>query len=701
MVGTSATRRRRLRTSRMCFFMSRVVRMILSGPLGLRTVRRVDLLAGRLAGRLLLEIRVFLPVDFPAGRLLAFFPVDFFLPAFFLTGRFFAFVFPLFLADFPGGFLPLRVVFREREAVFFRAMTDIPSGASHRAGYGFPGFVPRRARKSQGYSGILEQSHPAHPLVDLCPCGKMAYNRSGPWGEKGRLCAVMARRIVLIVLLFLPAGPWQLGCEAQREGFPSGFLWGVSTAGFPHENGCPGMPTPRCTDTGSDWYRFVTAEETVGSSRTHLSGEDPAVAGPGLWELYPDDLERAAQELGSNAMRMSIEWSRIFPEPTDGIEGFEALRAAADPAAVEHYHEVLAMMRRRGLEPLVVINHYTLPAWLHDAVGCHQGLGSCARRGWLDRERAASEAGKYAGFVAAEYGQRVDWWVTVHNPFQVMFSGYIWPAAEKSHPPAALLAFTEAKQVLGALVEAHAHMARAVRAGDQADADGDGRPAMIGTSCVVSPVHPADPDDPRDRLAADNVFYLWNTLFLDAMIRGDLDAAMDGEQAHRADLDVQVDFVGLNYFRNIVVTGTDRAVFPGLSPLTTFDPLAFTGGDDPEGFYEMIMHLEGRYGLPVVVTENGTDDRRDDGRAPAYLVEHLIRLRRAIGDGADVRGYFYANLLDGFDWNRGTSPRFGLYAVEPGDPGKNRTPRRAASTYAAITAAGDIPEDLLNRYVDE
>jgi len=162
-----------------------------------------------------------------------------------------------------------------------------------------------------------------------------------------------------------------------------------------------------------------------------------------------------------------------------------------------------------------------------------------------------------------------------------------------------------------------------------------------------------------------------------------------------------VDFVGLNYYRNIVVTGTDRAVFPGLSPLTTFDPLSFTGGDDPDGFHEMLMHLDRRYGLPVVVSENGVDDRRDDGRAPAYLVEHLARLRRAIADGADIRGYFYANLIDGFDWNRGTKPRFGLYAVEPDDPAKTRTPRQAASTYAAITAAGDIPADLLERHASE
>lgn len=509
------------------------------------------------------------------------------------------------------------------------------------------------------------------------------------------------RALVTILLLLVSAVPWSPGCQPDRRGIPSDFLWGVSTAGFPNEPGCPGLPAPRCTDTGSDWYQFVTSETTVESSRAHVSGGDPGVAGPGMWELYPDDLERVADVLGADAMRLSIEWSRIFPRPTDGIQGFDALRAAADPDAVDHYHDLIARMRRRGLTPLVVLNHYTLPAWLHDAVGCHTGLGSCERRGWLDRERAVREITKYAEFVATEYGRHVDLWVTIHNPFQVMFSGYVWPAAEKSHPPAAFLACAEAKQVMVALVEAHAHMVGAVRAGDTTDADGDGSATMVGLSCVVSPVRPADPEDPTDQRAAENVFYLWNTMLLDAMIRGDLDEDMDGVAGHRPELEVDLDFLGLNYFRNIVVIGTDRAVVPSMSPLTTFDPLAYDGREDPEGLYEMIMHVHDTYALPILVTENGVDDRHDDGRAPAYMVQHIAAMRRAIEQGADVRGYFYATLLDGFDWNRGTHVHYGLYAVDGNDPAKRRTPRQGVSTYAEITARGDIPASLLERYTDD
>ncbi len=464
--------------------------------------------------------------------------------------------------------------------------------------------------------------------------------------------------------------------------------------------GCPFVPADLCIDSNSDWYLWTTSEEIIDGRNTYLTGEDPAEVCPGHWELYQTDFDLAAGELFGNAYRLSIEWSRIFPGPTDGIEGFENLRAAADPEAVWHYHQVLGALRDRGLAPVVAINHYTLPAWIHDAVRCHQTLGGCKLRGWLDQERIVREIGKYAGFLAAEYGGQVDLWLTLHGPFQIMFSGYLWPAAQKANPPAVWLKTAEAKAVYHSLVEAHARMYDAVKAADLVDADSDGRAAQVGVSYSASPTWPRDPENSLDVVGAENVDYLWNRAMLNAMAAGEFDEELDGNIEHREDLSGRMDFIGLNYYGGIEVTGTRKATFPQMSPYTTFDPFEIGGVDSPEGLYDMLKTLQRDYHLPVLVTGNGTDDRHDDGRAPAYIVRHLAWLLQARGEGVEVFGYLYSTLTDTYDWNHGTNFHYGLYRVDSDDPLRPRTPRQGAATYGEIVSRGEIPPELMELYME-
>ena len=112
----------------------------------------------------------------------------------------------------------------------------------------------------------------------------------------------------------------------------------------------------------------------------------------------------------------------------------------------------------------------------------------------------------------------------------------------------------------------------------------------------------------------------------------------------------------------------------------------------------MLKTLHQDYKLPILVAGNGTDDRHDDGTAPAYIVRHLTWLQRARSEGVKVIGYIYSGLTDTYDWNRGTTFRFGLYRVEPDDPLRTRHPRAGAATYAAIASLGEVPAELLDLY---
>jgi beta-glucosidase/6-phospho-beta-glucosidase/beta-galactosidase len=486
------------------------------------------------------------------------------------------------------------------------------------------------------------------------------------------------------------------GVDAQAGvAFPPQFVFGTAIAGFQADMGCPTLDASTCTDPNSDWFVFTTTPKTVQDPTTYLSGQNPSVVGPGFWELYPDDIRRADQELHNQALRLSIEWSRIFPTATDNATDNAALKQIASSQAIAQYHAIFAELKKRNLRPMVTLNHYTLPSWLHDAVGCHTNFSTCSPRGWLDSTRAVNEVQKYAGFVAQEFGGEVDWWATVNEPLQNMLFGYIEPSAQRSHPPAVSLQQAAAKTVFGALVDAHARMYDAIKQYDTVDADGDGVTSWVGVVYPLVPIEPANPGSAFDVQAAKNIDYLWNRAYLNAVALGQYDANLDGNTTTRSDLVNRMDYVGINWYGGLKVSGIGFSLLPTLSPLFTANPLNIVTTDNqPDKLPAFVKYVNVTLGKPAVMTENGTSG---DSTTPCFIVDNLQAVTRAIAGGADVRGYFYWTLTDNYEWNHGMNIRMGLYAVNATDPAKVRTPRPAVATYSRIAGSHVLPDELVSQ----
>lgn len=486
---------------------------------------------------------------------------------------------------------------------------------------------------------------------------------------------------------------------AMTSPFPEGFLWGTATAGFQVDMGCPTEPVETCGDPNSDWYQWVTDPDIKAAGL--VEGDDPH-EGPGFWELFEADFDRAKNELGNNAFRMSIEWSRIFPTSTEGISNptdYAALATLANEAAIERYRAIFAALKARGMTPAVTLHHYSLPLWMHDGVECHFALTDrpprdCARGGWLQPERIIPEIAKYAGFVAHTFGGDVDIWLTQNEPFAVVIPGYMQPTpAERTNPPGvADLTLARPMAVARAMIEAHARMYDAVKAADTIDADGDGKSADVGIVLAMSPFRPSDPDSALDRQGAKNATYIYQLLFLDAITRGAWDVDVDGTvDETRDDLKDRLDFMGINYYTRVTVRGLGASFASGV-PLATFLPEVIWEYYPP-GIYEMIMLVHERYRLPVMITENGTNRVGEAVFGPTFLLHHLAWVKQAIEEGADVRGYFYWSLMDNYEWNHGFGMRFGLYTVDR--TSKARTLTAAGKLYGEIAAAGRFDPDLL------
>lgn len=509
----------------------------------------------------------------------------------------------------------------------------------------------------------------------------------------------MARALALLLLaLALPAA-----ADARpRRDFPRGFLWGTAIAGFQSEAGGPRVNG----DRRSDWWRWVRDPDNLRAGR--VSGDLPE-NGPGHWSVFRRDARLARRRLHANAFRLSLEWSRIFPRSTARVRvgrridrrDLRRLDRLASTRAVRHYARELAYLRRLGMRTFVTANHYTLPVWLHDPIAVRDALAGrgpddplpdhLRRGGWLHR-RTVAEFRKYAAYLAWKLGRRVDLWAPLNEPVVVVASGYVnVPGAFAGNFPPGALSYSGAIVALRNLERANTVAYDAIKRFDRRSPVG-----LVQNMIAFTP---------RGRAATRHADYLFNRLFLNAAVRGNLDADGDGrlERGERRRHGRKADFIGVNYYFRGRVTALGESLsrsIPVLDfvPRTSWrwagDPGAppcpttcsdFGSEIFPEGF-RRVLREAGSYHLPVYVTENGIADADDDQR-PAFLRRHLRVLREAMRDRlARVRGYFEWSLVDNFEWSSGFAPKFGLFSFDPLT--LERTARPSARLFGRIARSG-------------
>jgi beta-galactosidase len=193
------------------------------------------------------------------------------------------------------------------------------------------------------------------------------------------------------VLVLTAIAALAVPAATEARDFPRDFLWGTAISGFQTEAG----GRPANADPGSDWWVWSHDRHNIDAGR--VSG-DLVERGPGHWRLHRRDARLAARGLGANAFRFSIEWSRVFPRSTAGARTPRQLDRVADPAAVRRYAAELRAIRRRGMEPVLTLNHFTLPTWLHDPIAVRDAF---AGRGPDDPPPAVARG---AGWTAARCG---------------------------------------------------------------------------------------------------------------------------------------------------------------------------------------------------------------------------------------------------------------------------------------------------------
>ena len=307
--------------------------------------------------------------------------------------------------------------------------------------------------------------------------------------------------------------------------FPKNFYWGAATAAHQVEG--------NNLNDWSQWEQEKEGRPISGRACDH-------------YNRFREDFD-IARELGHNAHRFSIEWSRI--ETEEGKFEIESLR---------HYGQVIKALRERSIEPFVTLWHWTLPRWLADIGG-------------VENEKFTEYFRRYTEHVVSWFEKtntRVGFWITINEPEIWTKSAYLdglWPPQKKS--------FIKYKRALDALAEAHKRSYQVIRK-FQPD-------AQVG-------------------IAKNNVYFegrgvnkfskwfkdwWYNEYFLRKI------------RHHQ-------DFIGLNYYfhnrikwlffernENKWVSDMNWEIFP-------------------EGIYHVLMDLR-KYNKPIYITENGVADAKD------------------------------------------------------------------------------------------
>ena len=428
----------------------------------------------------------------------------------------------------------------------------------------------------------------------------------------------------------------------QRR-FPDRFLLGCATAAHQVEGGID-----------NDWSRWVADHPEA------VNGGGDAAIAIDHYRRYRDDLE----QLGSmqhNAHRFSVEWARVEPAP-----------GVFDQDALAHYVDVARTCRRFGMEPVVTLQHFTLPVWLAEAGG-------------FTAPDAPVRFARYAAACVEALGEQVTWWVTVNEPVVVAVLGYLeglWPPGERSLP--------RTMAALRGLLRMHAAAAHAItKASHQ-----HGRTAQISIAHHERRLLPRDPSSRADRAIAKVPDYLFNRWFLRACVTGRILRPVGSGEAVPG-LAGSLTYLGLNHYTSEAVSldlGAPGMLFARHEPVPGL-PLSGTGWAIDAGSLRVaLIDLAREFGLPIMITENGVADGHDELR-PTFLRDHLGAVADAIDSGVDVLGYLYWTAWDNFEWAEGYTQRFGLISVDR--ESLQRVAKPSAALFAEICRTHEVSDALV------
>jgi beta-glucosidase len=421
--------------------------------------------------------------------------------------------------------------------------------------------------------------------------------------------------------------------EKQGQVFPPDFAWGVATSAHQVEG----------ATTNNQWHAW--------ECNGRIKSGDRVGSACDWWRNAEADFD-LAQSLGINALRLSVEWSRIEPSPDNW-----------DQDALARYRQMLKALRDRGIRPFVTLHHFTNPLWLE------------SKGGFLQPESILFFQ-RFTQRVLAALGDLCCDWTTFNEPNVYAALGYFLG----EFPPGRKGSFLQAARVTENLCRAHAVAYHTIHSLQQN--------ANVGWAQHFVVFKPTRPDSALDRWICAFIDRRFNDNFAETIRTGQ--APFPFNRFGRSVKEVQgtCDYVGINYYSRL------RAGLAPRSPKRMFFQLTVPAhkpqGDHgieipygeayPDGLRKAVERFTS-FRKPIYILENGVPDRSDRIR-PWVLQSSVDQIQAMLAEGIELRGYFHWSLTDNFEWNEGWHLRFGLVELDPQT--QARKPRPSAQVYSDL-----------------
>ncbi|OAY59393.1 beta-glucosidase 40 [Manihot esculenta] len=482
---------------------------------------------------------------------------------------------------------------------------------------------------------------------------------------------MMRRRGIGLVILVVVAFEIQIClAEINRGSFPKGFVFGTASSAFQYEGAVKEDGRgPSVWDTFSHSFGKII----------DFSNADVAVD---QYHRFAEDIQ-LMKDMGMDAYRFSISWSRIYPNGNGAI----------NQAGVDHYNKLINALIAAGIEPYVTIYHWDLPQALEDRYN-----------GWLDPQIIKDYA-TFAETCFEKFGDRVKQWITFNEPHTFTIQGYDVGLQAPGRCSILLRLLcragnsaTEPYIVAHNVLLSHGTVADIYKKKYKAKQGGS-----LGISFDVMWFEPSSnsTEDIEATQRAQDFQLGW---FIEPLLFGDYPSSMKTRVGNRLPLFSKseaalikgsLDFVGINHYTTYYAKQNSSNIISNLLNDSLADSgattLPFRGlkpiGDRansiwlyivPHGIRSLMNYIKNKYGnIPIFITENGMDDSNTfisikdalkDEKRIKYHNDYLTNLLASIKeDGCNVKGYFVWSLLDNWEWAAGYTSRFGLFFVDYND----------------------------------
>lgn len=416
---------------------------------------------------------------------------------------------------------------------------------------------------------------------------------------------------------------------------PADFFLGASTAAHQVEG----------NNVHSDCWALENIPHTVYADRSGDAVDH--------YHRYEEDI-RLLAGAGLNAYRFSIEWARIEPREGEFVE-----------EEIEHYRKVIRCCKAHGVEPMIVLFHFSSPAWL------------IAKGGW-EAESVVDDFVRYCRYVMERLGREVTYVCTINEAnIRLQIADIMKRYMLQARQAQAAARDAESALQMGMNMKALLEQQQ-LAAVEGAQAFGLSDPQgvhVFQSACtakgdeLICRAHAAA----RDAIKAlcPHLQVGLSLSFHDFQPAPGAEAAAerewDKEFLHYLPYLQEDDYLGVqNYTRSLI--GPD-----GLLPVPDGAEVTQAGYEFyPQGLEHVLRRVAKDFHKPLYVTENGIATA-DDSRRVAFIDAALAGVDACIRDGLPVRGYFHWSLMDNFEWQKGYAMTFGLVAVDRST--QKRTPK--------------------------